>query len=76
MNASNSSSSGISVKGESGSLPDMSVKGESGESKEKSTVSIAKELLVSEGDDALLIISHLPSFPIVGGVLRNLELMI
>ena len=64
VNASNPSSSGISVKGESGSLPDMSVKGES------------RESLISEGDDTLLIISHLPCFPIVGGALRNLELMI
>jgi hypothetical protein len=54
----------------------MSVKGESGESKGKSSVSRAKESLITEGDDTLLIINHLPSFPIVGGALRNLELMI
>jgi hypothetical protein len=54
----------------------MSVKGERGESREKSIVSRAKESLVSEGDDMLLIISHIPGFPIVGGALRKLELMI
>ena len=53
----------------------MSVKGESGESKGKSAVSKAKESLVSEHDDTLLITSYLPGFPILGA-LRNLELMI
>jgi hypothetical protein len=54
----------------------MSVKGESGESKGESTVSRAKESLVSEGDDTHHTISHLLGFPIIGGALRNLELMI
>ena len=68
-NASNPSSSGISVKGEGGSLADMSVKGESGDSKEESTVSRlgAKESLVSEVYDTLQAVSRLPDFPTVGG---------
>ena len=70
------SSSERSVKGESGSLSDMSIKGESGESKEESTVSRAKESLVSKVNDTLHALSHIPNFPTAGGALRNLKLMI